>query len=112
MVTERLDQNMAKLRKYWFNTGEYQQPYPPPSWEEMQHRPLDLPISKVMPIVKPKPVVPAAILFPGQGSQYVGMLKDYMDFPAIKDMLTKATAILGWDPKEIMLNGPEAQLLD
>jgi len=50
------------------------------------------------------------LLFPGQGSQYVGMLKDSADDPVVKDMLAKAKDILGWDPLELCLNGPEEKL--
>lgn len=50
------------------------------------------------------------LLFPGQGSQYVGMLKEMKDEPAVKDMLTKAKDILGWDVLELCLNGPEEKL--
>lgn len=106
VVVERMDQNMAKLRKYWFDTGDYELPYSLPPAAE---RKFDLPISKVEAPQVQLPPVPAALLFPGQGSQYVGMLKGCVDRPNVKAMLHKATEILGWDPQEIMLNGPEAK---
>mmetsp|Transcript_21023 Transcript_21023/g.65632 ORF Transcript_21023/g.65632 Transcript_21023/m.65632 type:complete len:555 (-) Transcript_21023:89-1753(-) len=109
MVTERLDKDMKKLRKYWFNTGEFEIPYSTIP-EEILNRPLDLPVAKVQKVEKKKPPVPAALLFPGQGSQYVGMLKDVVDRPRVKEMLAKATEILGWDPKELALNGPEEKI--
>jgi len=104
-VAERLDLNMRKLRKYHYGMGDYELAYPPPAWDE--ERVLDLPVSKVEPLAKVKVTVPVALLFPGQGSQYVGMLKDVMDRAFVKDMLKKAESILGWDPKQLMLNGPE-----
>jgi len=107
-VAERLDKDMKKLRKYWFNMGEFEVPYPIP--EEILSRPLDLPMSKVHKVEKKKPAVPAALLFPGQGSQYVGMLKEVIERPRVKEMLAKAEAILGWDPKEIALNGPDDKI--
>mmetsp|Transcript_40175 Transcript_40175/g.116161 ORF Transcript_40175/g.116161 Transcript_40175/m.116161 type:complete len:556 (+) Transcript_40175:82-1749(+) len=110
IVNERLDKDMSKLRKYWFNTGDYELPYPPPTPEELQRRPLDLPVSRVAPLEKRKVALPAALLFPGQGSQYVGMMKDVVDRPNVKVMFSRAAAILGWDPKEIALNGPEEKL--
>merc|ERR1712061_426937 len=71
----------------------------------------DLPRSTLpRPPAKGKPPLPAALLFPGQGSQYVGMLKDCMNLPTVKDMLTKAEKILGWDVKELCLKGPEDKL--
>jgi len=110
VVIERLDKDMKKLRKYRYNLGEYELPYPAPSQEELERRPLDLPVSKVLPVEARKPPVPAALLFPGQGSQYVGMMKDVVDRPGVKSMLAKAREILGWDPKELALNGPEEKL--
>lgn len=108
VVTQRLDQHMAKLRKYWFNTGDYELPYAIP--KHIKEKPLDLPVSKVKQLQKKEPPLPLALLFPGQGSQYVGMLKDVMDRPAVKTLLSKAESILGWDPKELCLSGPESKL--
>jgi len=54
--------------------------------------------------------VPCGLLFPGQGSQYVGMLKEMKDNPAVKDMLEKSKGILGWDVLDLCLNGPEEKL--
>jgi len=109
MVAERLDKDMKKLRKYWFNMGEFEIPYSTIP-EEILNRPLDLPVAKVVKVEKKKPAVPAALLFPGQGSQYVGMLKEHIDKKQVKDMLASAEEILGWDPKEIALNGPEEKI--
>mmetsp|Transcript_23936 Transcript_23936/g.50757 ORF Transcript_23936/g.50757 Transcript_23936/m.50757 type:complete len:554 (-) Transcript_23936:24-1685(-) len=110
IITERLDKDMKKLRKYWFNMGEYDLPYPIP--EEILEKPLDLPISKVAKIEKKKPPVPAALLFPGQGSQYVGMLKEVLERPAVKTMLAQAEEILGWSVTDLALNGPEEKILE
>jgi len=65
--------------------------------------------------VVPAPVVateslPVALLFPGQGSQYVGMLKAVNQLPEVKDMLEKSKQILGYDILDICLNGPEEKL--
>ncbi|CAK9071271.1 unnamed protein product [Durusdinium trenchii] len=109
VVTERLDKDLLKQRKYLFGTGDYEPPFPVP--QELRQR-LDLPLSKVEKLVKKEPPLPVALLFPGQGSQYVGMLKDVMDRPAIKQYLDKAESILGWDVREICLKGPEEKLND
>eukprot|EP00440_Ansanella_granifera_P002464 gb/GFBE01002681.1/.p1 GENE.gb/GFBE01002681.1/~~gb/GFBE01002681.1/.p1 ORF type:complete len:554 (+),score=120.03 gb/GFBE01002681.1/:1-1662(+) len=108
VVTERLDKDMDKLRMYMFGLGNFEKPYPVP--KEVLERPLDLPVSKVTAPVKKEPPLPVGLLFPGQGSQYVGMMKDVMNRPSVKLMLDKAEAILGWDPREICLNGPEERL--
>jgi [acyl-carrier-protein] S-malonyltransferase len=55
-------------------------------------------------------ILPVALLFPGQGSQYVKMLAGVKDLPPVKEMLEKATEILGWDPLDLCLNGPEEKL--
>jgi len=57
-------------------------------------------------------VLPVALIFPGQGSQYVKMLTGVKDIPAVKEMLEKATDILGWDPLDLCLNGPEEKLAE
>ena len=53
------------------------------------------------------------LLFPGQGSQTVGMGKElYEKLPSAKDMLDKADEILGYSLKDLMFNGPAEQLTD
>lgn len=48
-----------------------------------------------------------ALLFSGQGSQYVGMLKDiYTSDPKAKDMIDKADDILGFKLSVICFEGP------
>merc|ERR1719389_224068 len=49
-------------------------------------------------------------MFPGQGSQYVGMLKDMKDVPEVREMLDKSLDILGWDVLQLCLEGPEEKL--
>jgi [acyl-carrier-protein] S-malonyltransferase len=53
---------------------------------------------------------PCTLMFPGQGSQYVGMLKEMKDVPEVKEMLEKSKDILGWDVLDLCLNGPEEKL--
>ena len=44
-----------------------------------------------------------AFLFPGQGSQFVGMGKDHYDSnPAFADMVEQSNEILGFDLKSIL----------
>eukprot|EP00411_Alexandrium_monilatum_P022757 CAMPEP_0175201128 /NCGR_PEP_ID=MMETSP0093-20121207/9884_1 /TAXON_ID=311494 /ORGANISM="Alexandrium monilatum, Strain CCMP3105" /LENGTH=538 /DNA_ID=CAMNT_0016494145 /DNA_START=55 /DNA_END=1671 /DNA_ORIENTATION=- len=54
--------------------------------------------------------LPIGLLFPGQGSQYVKMMSGVKDIPAVKDMLAKANAILGFDVLQLCIDGPEAKL--
>lgn len=52
-----------------------------------------------------------AVLFPGQGSQSVGMGKDlYEKFPQVAELYDKAGEILGFDLAGISFNGPEEEL--
>lgn len=52
-----------------------------------------------------------AIVFPGQGSQSVGMLADYaIENPIIKDTFAQASKILNYDLWSIVQNGPEEKL--
>ena len=52
-----------------------------------------------------------AYLFPGQGSQFVGMGKDHYDAnPEFAKMIDQANEVLGIDLKSIMFEGPEEKL--
>ncbi|MGA2090119.1 MAG: ACP S-malonyltransferase [Endomicrobiales bacterium] len=51
------------------------------------------------------------LLFPGQGSQNVGMGKDlYESFPIARDIIDRANDVLGFDLKKIIFDGPEELL--
>lgn len=54
--------------------------------------------------------LPVALLFPGQGSQYVKMMSSVKDIPAVADMLATAREILGYDLLKLCLQGPESKL--
>ena len=52
-----------------------------------------------------------AVLFPGQGSQYVGMGSDfYKKFDSTKKIFETVDKTLGFSLSNIILNGPEAEL--
>jgi [acyl-carrier-protein] S-malonyltransferase len=52
-----------------------------------------------------------AFIFPGQGSQYVGMGKELaQQFPVARDTFAEANDALGFDLQALCFNGPEEQL--
>ena len=52
-----------------------------------------------------------AIVFPGQGSQAVGMLSElYQQHDVVKHTFAEASAALGYDLWALVANGPEADL--
>lgn len=51
-----------------------------------------------------------AFVFPGQGSQSVGMLRDYAGFPEVRATLDEASTALGTDLWTLIDAGPEAAL--
>lgn len=52
-----------------------------------------------------------AFVFPGQGSQFVGMAKEhYVQNPLVKELFDQADEALGFSLSTIMFEGPEEQL--
>ena len=55
--------------------------------------------------------VKIAFLFPGQGSQYVGMGKQFHDaYPVAREAYEQASDILGWDLARLSFEGPKSEL--
>ncbi|KAK2892708.1 hypothetical protein Q8A67_012696 [Cirrhinus molitorella] len=53
----------------------------------------------------------SVLLFPGQGSQFVGMGKGLLKYGNVKDMFAVAEKVLGYDLLSLCLNGPEKDLM-
>lgn len=51
-----------------------------------------------------------AFVFPGQGSQQVGMLADYMAEPVVAETLAEASEVLGLDLEQLFSQGPVEDL--
>ena len=56
-------------------------------------------------------MVKTAFIFPGQGSQYVGMGKELAEhFPVARETFAEAKDALGFDLQDLCFNGPEEEL--
>ena len=75
--------------------GQLVQPAPPPPLMAAPAPPAPVLPSPAMPAWPAGPLV--AAVFPGQGAQAVGMLKEASSLPAVQGMLAKAKAVLGYD---------------
>ena len=51
-----------------------------------------------------------AMVFPGQGSQSVGMFGAYGDHPEVRAVIAKASEVLGLDVDALVANGPAEEL--
>ncbi|MDO8436711.1 MAG: ACP S-malonyltransferase [Nitrosomonadaceae bacterium] len=51
-----------------------------------------------------------AFVFPGQGSQSVGMMKEYADFPVVRETFAEASDVLGQDFWVMVNDGPADDL--
>ncbi len=51
-----------------------------------------------------------AFVFPGQGSQSVGMMAGFGELPIVRDTFAEASAVLGDDLWTLVTDGPEADL--
>ncbi|XP_017572345.1 malonyl-CoA-acyl carrier protein transacylase, mitochondrial [Pygocentrus nattereri] len=60
---------------------------------------------------KRAPGTVSVLLFPGQGSQFVGMGRGLLKYGNVKEMFSVAQKVLGYDLLDLCLNGPEEELM-
>ncbi|KAM9845636.1 malonyl-CoA-acyl carrier protein transacylase, mitochondrial [Aulostomus maculatus] len=53
----------------------------------------------------------SVLLFPGQGSQFVGMGRGMLKYPNVKEMFAAAKNILGYDLLSLCIDGPKDELM-
>ena len=53
---------------------------------------------------------PCKLLFPGQGSQYVGMTSKLPNDPAVERVYSVASHVLGYDLRALCVGGPQQEL--
>ena len=61
--------------------------------------------------MRKKPNNCSVLLFPGQGSQFVGMGRGLLKYGTVKDMFAVAQNILGYDLLSMCLHGPAEELM-
>ncbi|XP_031613609.2 malonyl-CoA-acyl carrier protein transacylase, mitochondrial isoform X1 [Oreochromis aureus] len=83
--------------------------YPPPP-EAPASPPNSEPAAAPQRRPKKDPSGCSVLLFPGQGSQFVGMGRGLLKYPNVKEMFTVAQKILGYDLLSLCLEGPEEEL--
>ncbi|XP_060652743.1 probable malonyl-CoA-acyl carrier protein transacylase, mitochondrial [Drosophila nasuta] len=65
-------------------------------------------VTNSRPTIDPKET--SIVLFPGQGTQYVGMAKDLLRFPGARRIFELANEVLKYDLLKICLEGPRDKL--
>lgn len=85
-----------------------QNPEFPSDFESLNRRNRDQTRHAFRPKINPRDT--SLLLFPGQGSQFVGMGKKLLEYPNVEKMYSLASKILGYDLLDVCINGPKQTL--
>jgi len=101
-IEAEIEAELAEHRSIETPKFDTLQEFLPPGASSSAHEP---------PVVENQPY---AFLFPGQGSQVVGMLSDdaLLELPAVAEMCEVANKVLGYDLRDVCVNGPKEKLDD
>jgi len=84
--------------------------YAPRKRHSMMPSPITGDAEGSLPVPVALPPTTVALLFPGQGSQYVKMLSGLKENAAVIQLVAKARSVLGYNLLEVCLGGPEDRL--
>ncbi|XP_004642502.1 malonyl-CoA-acyl carrier protein transacylase, mitochondrial isoform X1 [Octodon degus] len=97
-----------------FSRGASSFPVPPPGAVDVAELLRDATAAAEEPSAAPAwrrtPGQRSVLLFPGQGSQEVGMGRGLLGFPRVRELYDAARRVLGYDLLELSLHGPQEDL--
>ncbi|VEN52464.1 unnamed protein product [Callosobruchus maculatus] len=112
LCTKDCDKKESPLKKLLDDSASFQDvPVSKQQWVTLPYpegTKIERPEIDRKPKVDPRDT--SIILFPGQGTQYVGMAKGLLKFPIVKDLFELANYILKYDLLKLCLEGPKKKL--
>jgi hypothetical protein len=117
-LIERLQNERGDIRELVENSTNFSEAKPANLDEQWSSSPY--PASEILKkerdqskkVLRPKmdPKKTSVVLFPGQGSQFVGMGAKLLNYPNVHEIYGVASEILGYDLLDLCLKGPQENL--